>query len=138
MLQNEPSKVFIPKSSNTSALHWSLQRFTGALLLLLIGIHMLVVHFIPLGLSAAEQFGVASYQATYARLSGGWFFAIDWVLLVLAIYHGLNGVRTVVLDFSPKRSLNIIFTVLFIVVGIGAIIYGTWILYVVAGTPASA
>jgi succinate dehydrogenase / fumarate reductase membrane anchor subunit len=139
MLQSEetPSKKwFTPRSSSTGALDWVFQRFTGVILVLLIGLHMLVVHFIPLGLDVAAEFGVASYQATYARLAGGWFFAIDWAMLVLALYHGINGVRMVVLDFSPGPKLNLLFSIIFTLVFFIAVVYGTWILLVVLGNPA--
>ena len=135
MLQTDEKKWFVPRSSNTGAIHWFLQRITGILLILLVGIHMLVVHFIPLGFAFAEQFGVASYQATYERLAGGWFLAIDWTLLVLALYHGLNGVRTVILDFSFGPRVNLIISVLFVLVGIILVFYGSWILYVVLDNP---
>ncbi|OLS24006.1 MAG: hypothetical protein HeimC3_22310 [Candidatus Heimdallarchaeota archaeon LC_3] len=137
MLESETStkKWFVPRSSSTGAMHWFLQRITGVLLILLVGIHMLVVHFIPMGFAFAEQFGVASYQATYERLAGGWFFAIDWTLLVVALYHGLNGVRTVILDFSFGPKLNFLVSIILALVGIVAIIYGSWILMVVLDNP---
>lgn len=135
MLQTDEKKWFVPRSSNTGAMHWFLQRITGVLLILLVGIHILVVHFIPMGFALAEQFGVSSYQATYERLAGGWFFAIDWTLLVLALYHGLNGVRTVILDFSFGPKLNLLISIIFVLVGVLAIIYGSWILMVVLGNP---
>ncbi len=136
-MQSETStkKWFVPRSSSYGAIHWFLQRITGVLLILLVGIHMLVVHFIPMGFALAEQFGVASYQATYERLAGGWFLAIDWTLLVLALYHGLNGVRTVILDFSFGPRLNLLISVLFVLVGIILVFYGSWILYVVLENP---
>jgi succinate dehydrogenase hydrophobic anchor subunit len=68
-------------------------------------------------------------------LAGGWFFAIDWAMLVLALYHGINGVRMVVLDFSPGPKLNLVFSIVFILVFLIAVIYGTWILLVVLGNP---
>ena len=134
MLQTDDKSTknwFVPRTSSTGAIHWVMQRFTGVILVILIGLHMLVVHFIPLGFSFAEQFGVASYQATYQRLAGGWFFAIDWTLLVLALYHGLNGARMVVLDFSPGPKLNLAFSILFTLIFVVLAVYGTWILTVV-------
>jgi len=126
---------YVPPHSKLSVLHWVLQRFSGVLLVVLIGIHLLVVHFIPLGIAAAEQFGVSSYQATFARVSSGLFFAIDWSMLVVAVYHGLNGVRMVFLDLSPNPKVKSVTAVGLTILGIVAIFYGTWILVVVIGAP---
>ncbi len=78
------------------AVHWYLQRITGALLLLLLIAHFWVEHF------ASEELlrGGLSYEAIRARIAQPLWQGIDIAFLLVALYHGLSGVRNIVLDYS--------------------------------------
>jgi succinate dehydrogenase / fumarate reductase, membrane anchor subunit len=75
---------------------WYLQRITGAALVLLLVAHFWVEHF------ATETLrrGDLSYEAIIGRISNPWWQAIDIAFLLVALYHGLNGLRNIVLDYS--------------------------------------
>jgi succinate dehydrogenase hydrophobic anchor subunit len=73
-----------------------LQRITGALLVLLLAAHFWVEHF----MTAELQRGDLSYAAILARISNPLWEAIDISFLLIALYHGLNGVRNIALDYS--------------------------------------
>jgi len=98
---------------------WALQRFTAVLIGVFIIIHLWVLHFASVG----ER--PITFEAVRQRLSSPWFVTLDLLLLVTVIYHSLNGVRAVLLDFgvgvrSRKRMDGIL-------VGLGliAFVYGT-------------
>ena len=75
---------------------WYLQRITGALLIVLLTAHFWVEHF----MSAELRRGDLTYEAILARIANPVWQFIDIAFLLVALYHGLNGVRNIVLDFS--------------------------------------
>ena len=79
-----------------NALNWYMQRITGALLVILLAAHFWVEHF----MTAELQRGNLTYATVHARLSNPVWQAIDISFLLVALYHGLNGLRNIVLDYS--------------------------------------
>ena len=102
------------RSSGTWA--WLLQRFSAVLLVFLLGAHFIVLHFVP-----------ASADITFAgvavRLKDALFIVVDFGLLILGVYHALNGTRNVLLDYWPKAARAINYS--FVLIGIVAVVYGT-------------
>jgi len=97
-----------------NVINWYLQRITGALLVLLLAAHFWVEHF----MTEELQRGELTYQAILARISNPLWQAIDIAFLLIALYHGLNGVRNIVLDYSriSPRAMQAI-TLFLIVAG---------------------
>ena len=54
--------------------------------------------------------GDLSYQAILARISNPVWQSIDIAFLLIALYHGLNGLRNIILDYSRigVRSARVI------------------------------
>jgi succinate dehydrogenase / fumarate reductase membrane anchor subunit len=75
---------------------WYLQRITGALLLVLLTAHFWVEHF----MSAELRRGDLSYQAILGRIANPVWQFIDIAFLLVALYHGLSGLRNIILDYS--------------------------------------
>lgn len=75
---------------------WYLQRVTGALLLVLLVAHFWVEHFMTAGLRRGDL----TYQAILTRISNPVWQFIDVSFLIIALCHGLNGLRNILLDFS--------------------------------------
>src|SRR2546423_673868 len=75
---------------------WYAQRITGAALLVLLAAHFWVEHF----MSAEMRRGDLTYHAILSRISNPVWQAIDISFLIVALYHGLNGLRNIVLDYS--------------------------------------
>jgi succinate dehydrogenase cytochrome b556 subunit len=111
-----------PKHSSTGAIHWGLQRITGFLLIFLVGAHLLFEHFIE------TETGPASFQSVTERLQDPVYFLVDMLLLLTALYHALNGTRTVLLDLALPPKLQTMITYLLIIIGMLATIYGIWLL----------
>lgn len=84
---------------------WLLQRVTGVLLVFYLFLHLYVLHF------AGE--GATTFDAIAARLRTPFFKFFDLTLLALVIFHGLNGVRAVLIDFGLSAGAQrIVFWVL--------------------------
>ena len=75
---------------------WYLQRITGALLVVLLAAHFWVEHF----MSAELRRGDLSYEAVLRRIANPVWQVIDIAFLLVALYHGLNGLRNIILDYS--------------------------------------
>lgn len=99
------------------AFSWTMQRVTATLLLLFLGAHFWVLHFAFVGQSV-------TFTRVADRLHSPWFVVLDSLLLAVAIYHGLNGVRTVIFDFNIRATAKTAVTVFFWVFGIVAAVYG--------------
>lgn len=76
---------------------WVWQRITAALLLLLLGVHLAVLHFVPANMNINAN-GVS------LRLSAALYLAVDSGLLALGLFHGLNGLRNVLFDFVTAKA----------------------------------
>mgnify|MGYP001577570619 FL=1 len=77
-------------------IEWYLQRVTGALLLVLLAAHFWEEHYMSEPLLRGEL----TYEVIYARIANPWWQAIDIAFLLVALYHGLNGVRNIILDYG--------------------------------------
>jgi succinate dehydrogenase membrane anchor subunit len=84
----------VPGSRN--ALWWYTQRITGALLLPLLIAHFWVEHF----MSRTLLRGDLSYQAILGRISNPVWQGVDIGFLLIALVHGLIGLRSILLDYS--------------------------------------
>jgi len=81
---------------SSRAFHWYLQRVTGGMLLLLLVAHFWVEHF----MSAPLRRGELTYALVLERLSNPYWRAIDIAFLIVALYHGLSGLRGIILDYG--------------------------------------
>jgi succinate dehydrogenase cytochrome b556 subunit len=76
---------------------WVLQRISGAALLFIVAIHIWSLHY-------AHPDKPPDYGTEVARLKTIGYIVFDISLLVLALYHGLNGVRNIVLDYTRNQA----------------------------------
>ena len=103
------------------ALNWYLQRITGAALLLLLIMHFWVEHFTaevrtPTGLT---------FEVIQRRFfQNPWFVAIDITFLFIALYHGLNGIRNICLDYTWGTRFRTPITIALVFVGIVVAYWG--------------
>jgi len=101
---------------------WLFQRITAVLLIVMLAIHLIFTHILNIG--------NLDYVSIGERLAHAGFIAVDVILLAAGIFHALNGLRMVLMDYwftSRKRALAL--TIVLWVVGIAAMVYGTWALW---------
>ncbi len=73
-----------------------MQRITGLALLILLILHFWVEHFTR----DVRENGL-TFEVVQRRFFGNpWFVTIDVAFLIIALYHGLNGIRNIIFDFG--------------------------------------
>ena len=90
-----------------SVVLWLLQRITAVLLVALLGLHLWASNF-------------ATNWASVLHAG------IDISLLAVALFHGLNGVRTVLLDFGLGPQARKFLSVSLWILGFVAFLFGTY------------
>ncbi len=88
---------------------WFFMRVSGALIVVLVLIHLAFVHFVH---------GVD--EINYKFVANRWFSptwrTLDFLLLMLALTHGANGIRILVEDYiRPKGWRTLSLTALYVV-----------------------
>ena len=107
--------------------YWVWHMFAGMVILVLLGIHMSIIHL----------------DILFAGLNSGGGDATDWVkvvargrlltfgiayivLLATALYHGLYGLRTILLELEIKADIQKLISILLLVTGICLFTLGAW------------
>jgi succinate dehydrogenase hydrophobic anchor subunit len=107
------------------ALFWLLQRFSGLFLAVFLLTHVKVLHWDFNFTKAAS--GMLDFGFVINRLHGSMPWLIFYFLFILsALFHGLNGLWAVVLDFRPSKTIQT--TWLAVLWGIG-ILFAIWGFY---------
>jgi succinate dehydrogenase / fumarate reductase membrane anchor subunit len=104
---------------------WFLQRITGACLLFLLAAHMYLTHFV----TPQDPITLHSVQA---RMHVSTLLTINYLLLFLALFHGLYGLRIVLMDLAPKTLNAKVVGVVLTIVGICFGVFGAYTLRVLA------
>ena len=87
-----------------SAFFWLFQRITGALLAIFLFTHVKVLHW---DFDFTTQ-GLIDFAFVLDRLQGSIGWAIFYFLFIVsALFHGLNGLWAVVLDFRPAKKIQV-------------------------------
>lgn len=98
---------------------WALQRVSALVLVALLGLHMAIMHFV-------DPTAHVTFAGVSVRMQRAAYFTVDWLLLLLALFHGLNGARNVALDYWPRADRFIGWVLS--LVGAAAIVYGGYAL----------
>lgn len=107
---------------------WVIQRLTAAIIFLFLGTHIWVLHF-------SEPSEMITLEGVAQRLGSPLFMTIDILLLATAIYHSLNGVRSIVIDFGISPGARRALSWSLVVIGIIAFIFAVNTLATIRGTP---
>ncbi len=116
-----------PTDSKFELYAWFFMRVSGVVLLLLALGHLGIMHL----LNGIEDI---NYDFVSERWGGDWSMlwkSYDWLMLFLALLHGLNGLRTILNDFlrpGPARTfwMSVLYMVGFIFLVVGSIVILTF------------
>jgi succinate dehydrogenase cytochrome b556 subunit len=97
---------------------WVLQRFSGVLILGLLGLHFWVTHF--------GTAGPVTFENVVERVRLPIWFHFDVALLAVIIYHALNGTRTIILDFGLTPRKTRVMDCCLVVLGLAMLVFGSW------------
>jgi succinate dehydrogenase / fumarate reductase, membrane anchor subunit len=93
-------------STPTNVWLWLFQRVSAVLLVVILGVHLWLANFGQASSSLRAVLGV--------------------VLLGLALFHGLNGVRTVIFDFNIGVQGRKFTTMLLLLLGVVSLLFGMY------------
>ena len=101
---------------------WIFMRVSAIVLLFLAVGHVLIMH-IPAGGVSRVDFGFVAGR--WAGDAGVFWRTWDWLLLTLALIHGINGMRVVTLDYVRRPGIRVTLDFIYFIVGIVLFILGT-------------
>jgi succinate dehydrogenase hydrophobic anchor subunit len=113
--------------------YWTWHMAAGAAIFVLLGLHMVTMHMGGLtGLNVAdrtlESVAPPNSQARDAQLS----MAIAYILLLgIALFHGLYGLRTILFELTLKPATEKVISAVLLIAGLGLFVLGTWAAIVV-------
>jgi succinate dehydrogenase hydrophobic anchor subunit len=106
---------------------WLTKIVTGPLLLVILGLHLTVNHY--LGSSAS---GLMTYADVIQYFQNPVIVAIEILFLVTVLTHSLIGFHGILLDLHPSRTLLLISTWFHVILWISAVGYGIWLALTIA------
>jgi succinate dehydrogenase / fumarate reductase membrane anchor subunit len=106
------------QTSKSGSLGWLLQRISAVILFVLLLFHFIVYHFITQGQTT-------TYRYVLARAQSWWFPLLQFLFLLTALYHGLNGVWSVLEDYFSSRFWRLVFYSVLLTVGTILLFVGT-------------
>jgi succinate dehydrogenase / fumarate reductase, membrane anchor subunit len=89
-----------PTSGGFETFSWYFMRISAIGLFFLAIIHLFINH-------VTTDVACTSYQLIAARYANPYWRVYDWLLLTLALLHGMNGLRVVVDDYVQTRTWRI-------------------------------
>jgi succinate dehydrogenase/fumarate reductase cytochrome b subunit len=107
--------------------YWTWHMAAGVVILFLLGLHMLIMHMGGITGWFAPAGGEAISQANSLFRDGKPLFAIAYVILLgVALYHGLYGLRTILFELTLKPAAEKAINVVLLLVGLCLFGLGTW------------
>jgi succinate dehydrogenase / fumarate reductase membrane anchor subunit len=98
---------------------WLFMRISGLVLLVLALGHLVVMHLMGTG---AERI---NFGFVAVRWASPFWRTWDWMLLMLALVHGINGLRNITLDYVPRAGWRLTINLFFYVLGFTLLVLGT-------------
>jgi succinate dehydrogenase / fumarate reductase membrane anchor subunit len=107
--------------------YWTWHMAAGVVILFLLGLHMLTMHLGGVTQLFAPHGGEAISKDNSLFRDGQLFFTVTYILLLaVALYHGLYGLRTILFELTLKPAVEKAISVFLLVVGLGLFGLGTW------------
>ena len=89
-----------PATGGFETFSWYFFRVSGVLLIFLVIIHLIVMH-------VTTDVAPTTYTFVAGRYSNPLWRLYDWLLLTLALLHGMNGLRIVIDDYVRGRGARL-------------------------------
>ena len=106
---------------------WTWHVGAGIAILAFLGLHMAIMHVdAVLGVFNAPGTEAIEWANVVARAKSAFFTVTYVVLLAAALFHGLYGLRNILLELNPAEGLKRGVGILLTLVGVGLFGLGTW------------
>jgi succinate dehydrogenase / fumarate reductase membrane anchor subunit len=106
---------------------WLTKIITGPLLLVILGLHFTVNHYM-----GSMSSGLMTYEDVIRYFQNPIVVVIEILFLITVVTHSLIGFHGILLDMHPSRTLLVMSTWLHVILGIAAIVYGVWLALTIA------
>lgn len=106
---------------------WLIKIVTGPLLVIVLGLHFIVNHYL-----GSMSSGLMTYDDVIRYFQNPIIPAIEILFLVTVVTHSLIGLRGIVLDMNPSRSILRLITWLLVILGVSSVGYGIWLALTIA------
>jgi succinate dehydrogenase / fumarate reductase membrane anchor subunit len=117
--KNKPQAFEARTPSSGEVWWWFFMRISGVILVFLVLIHLFVMHIVD---SGVERVNFAFVAERWDNV--GWK-TFDWIMLVLGVLHGTNGLRMVIDDYVRRPATR---------TGVKATVYTVAAILTVMGT----
>jgi succinate dehydrogenase / fumarate reductase membrane anchor subunit len=87
--------------SNREVWWWFFMRISGVILLFLVLIHLYIMHLVDEGVERVN------FRFVAERWDNVGWKTFDWLLLVLALLHGVNGLRVIIDDYVHNPGTRV-------------------------------
>ena len=104
------------ESSKSGAIAWLLQRVTAVVLFIILMYHFVFYHFISKGNYPWEE--------VVAKMQSPWFNLLQFIFLLTALFHGLNGIWMVTEDYIHNKTWRMIIFSLILLGGLALFFVG--------------
>jgi len=106
---------------------WTWHMAAGVAILFLLGLHMVIMHIGGITHLFAPSGGEAVSKANSLFRDGRMFFTVSYIVLLgVALYHGLYGLRTILFELTLSRVTEQVISAILLVLGLGLFGLGTW------------
>lgn len=111
-------------TNNFEVYSWFFMRVSGVVLLLMVFVHLAIMHVI-------NSVDTINYWWVAERMATPFWRTYDWIILVLALLHGMNGMRVIVDDYVHTRGwrtwcMAVLWVVGFIFLSLGSLVLFTF------------
>ncbi len=89
-----------PSGGGFETFSWYFFRVSGVVLIFLVIAHLIIMH-------ASNDVACTTYRFVALRYDNPLWRLFDWLLLTLALTHGMNGLRVVIDDYVQSRGLRL-------------------------------
>jgi succinate dehydrogenase hydrophobic anchor subunit len=104
---------------------WLLQRVTAIGLVVLLPIHIVINHLVNISkVESGALPGLVVFSNVAERFETPAYWVVDVLLLSFALYHGLNGVRNVAMDYGLRGAGEKVVTGALSLLGVAAFVFG--------------
>ena len=90
-----------PSGGGFETFSWYYFRISGILLFLLVITHLIIMH-------VTNDVHCTTYAFVAARYSNPFWRLFDWLLLTIALTHGMNGLRVVIDDYVRVQRTRVL------------------------------
>lgn len=120
-------KKSFQETSRSGSLLWFWQRISAIILFVMLLFHFISYHFIAKG----------SYEwhRVITKMQSPWFNLLQFLFLISALYHGLNGVWMVSEDYFHSKQSRMIIKSLLITTGLSLLFIGVMTIVKISSIP---